>query len=572
MPDGPQHSDATTAVGETPETPAKLTREDVAKLEIGRTDMPRWLAVALTVAFVALIFAVPVSQVFYHRLRGEPLQMLDIAVKAPPRVAETWQRTDGGFFDRLFAANAEALKQINNYEDALEDASWMTHAMLGPVQQCLLDHFGAGNEEAYLGRDGWLFYRLDVDHVMGVGFLDEDQLKRRRESGNEYTDPPQPDPRLAILQFREQLAHRGIELVLMPTPVKPTIHPEQFTARAVGRDAPLHNASYPKFVEQMRDAGVRIFDPHQLLMNRAATGQPQFLATDTHWTPGGMQAVASALATYLETQVNLPLADADFRASMRDVRNLGDIAAMLELPEDQKLFQPQEVVIRRITDADSNDWQPSRKSNVLLLGDSFTNIYAMADLGWGTSAGFAEQLSYELGQSIDRIAINAGGAHAARRSLVNDLARGNDRLQHTRVVVWQFAMRELSSGDWKLMDLPEANARDDGPMPLPEGAVRATIAARTEPPRPGTVPYRDAVISLHLTNIQGHNAPEQLLAYTFGMRDNKLVDQPWAVGRTVTVKLTPWSEAQGEYGTYNRFEFDDLDLIMLDAYWVQLIE
>ena len=31
---------------------------------------------------------------------------------------------------------------------------------------------GAGNERVYPGRDGWLFYRPDVEYVTGRGFLD----------------------------------------------------------------------------------------------------------------------------------------------------------------------------------------------------------------------------------------------------------------------------------------------------------------------------------------------------------------------------------------------------------------
>jgi len=100
----------------------------------------------------------------------------------------------------------------------------------------------------------------------------------------------------------------------------------------------------------------------------------------------------------------------------------------------------------------------------LLLGDSFTNIYAVRSafaqsedgvpLDWGESAGLAEQLSHHLGRPVDRIARNAGGSHSTRRDLARDLARGGDRLDGVRVVVWQFAVRELSHGDWPVIPLP----------------------------------------------------------------------------------------------------------------------
>ena len=92
------------------------------------------------------------------------------------------------------------------------------------------------------------------------------------------------------------------------------------------------------------------------------------------------------------------------------------------------------------------------------MGDSFCNIYSLAEMGWGDSAGFAEHLSLALGQPIDRLVINAGGAYSARQELVRQLASGRDRLAGKRVVLYQFAARELAFGDWKLFDLPAASA------------------------------------------------------------------------------------------------------------------
>ncbi len=46
-----------------------------------------------------------------------------------------------------------------------------------------------------------------------------------------------------------------------------------------------------------------------------------------------------------------------------------------------------------------------------------------------------------------------------RQQLVRDLARGRDRLKGKRLVIWQFAMRDLLSGDWKLLDLPSGKRK-----------------------------------------------------------------------------------------------------------------
>jgi len=40
--------------------------------------------------------------------------------------------------------------------------------------------------------------------------------------------------------------------------------------------------------------------------------------------------------------------------------------------------------------------------------------------------------------------------------LRRDVGAANDRLAAKRVVIWQFAARELAFGDWKVIDIPAA--------------------------------------------------------------------------------------------------------------------
>ena len=97
-------------------------------------------------------------------------------------------------------------------------------------------------------------------------------------------------------------------------------------------------------------------------------------------------------------------------------------------------------------------WRSSPTADVLLLGDSFSNIYALSSLGWGDGAGLAEQLSYELQRPLDRITQNDEGANATRVALRR---AGAARLAGKRVVIYQFAARELASGDWRMVPLPQ---------------------------------------------------------------------------------------------------------------------
>jgi alginate O-acetyltransferase complex protein AlgJ len=112
----------------------------------------------------------------------------------------------------------------------------------------------------------------------------------------------------------------------------------------------------------------------------------------------------------------------------------------------------------RVLTRQGRQWREDRSAEVLLLGDSFTNIYSDATVGWGTGAGLAEQLSFELGRGIDRIAVNAGGSWSSRQALARAAgsAGAADPLAGKAVVVYQFATRELSQGDWKVLPIPSA--------------------------------------------------------------------------------------------------------------------
>jgi alginate O-acetyltransferase complex protein AlgJ len=352
---------------------------------------------------------------------------------------------------RVVAANRNVLARLNSFERALEDQSILGRSLRPRAQAVMTGWLGAGNERVYRGRDGWLFYRPDVEYVMGRGFLDEGEIARRIAAAAEWTAPPQPDPREAIIQFRNDLEARGVTLIVMPTPVKPGIHPEMLARRYVEADGVLQNPSYRAFVEDLERDGVLVFDASEALASARRTAS-QFLSTDTHWRPEAMEIVAERLGGFIAANVPLPVAaDPGYRVERSEVRNTGDLARMLDPPEDAPLVPPETVWLRRVIQPDGRPWRSSRDADVLLLGDSFSNIYALESMGWGTSAGFAEQLAYTLRRPVDRLVQNDEGAFATRAMLQRDPAR----LDGKRVVVYQFAARELAFGDWKLIQMPD---------------------------------------------------------------------------------------------------------------------
>lgn len=354
----------------------------------------------------------------------------------------------------LLAANRSVLAEMHAFENALDEGSVVGEWALPRVQTWMTRWAGVGNEQALLGRERWLFYRPGIELLTGPGFLEEGVLEARRRAVESWMDPIEPDPRIGIRSLREELASRGIELVLLPVPVKATVEPARFSKRAEAVEPPVENPSWSRWLEWLRAEGVTVVDPVRIWEEAGTHGPPLYLAGDTHWTPESMEHVADGLAAALEDLGLLSGRRKDeWKLSSETVSHTGDLVEMLRLPADQDLFPEQQVTIHPVAGADGALWRPDREAEVLLLGDSYTNVYSTPDLGWGRAAGLAEQLAYRLERPVDRIAVNAGGALGSRERLARELADGSDRLGGKRVVVWELSTRELAFGDWREVSL-----------------------------------------------------------------------------------------------------------------------
>ncbi len=217
---------------------------------------------------------------------------------------------------------------------------------------------------------------------------------------------------------------------------------------------------------------------------------------------------------------------------------------------------------------------------MLLLGDSFANIFSLEALGWGESAGLAEHLSAALGgRPLDCILRNSDGAFATREMLANELARGRDRLAGKKLVIWEFAARELAFGNWKLLDLNSDSRRPRVSIRRRRAMVEATgmVESVSTVPRPGTVPYADHIMAVHLTEMGVSGSSQtsglQAIVYLWSMRDNVWTRAArLRVGERITVRLRPWAEVAPQYEQTNRSEIDDPALQLEEPVWGELSE
>jgi alginate O-acetyltransferase complex protein AlgJ len=473
--------------------------------------------------------------------------------------------------------NRHLLKEMKGYEETLDDQSVIGKTIRPKIQYVLTAWLGAGNEKAYRGETPWLFYRPGVDYLSGPPFLLPAQLRKRMAGGSEWVAPAEPDPRIAILDLKRQLDRRGISLILMPTPIKPMIHPEKLDRRYGHRPTVLQNPSYEDFKAELERNGVLVFDAGPVLMGaKSQNGRAQYLMTDTHWRPEAVELAAEKLKDLIREKIPLPvMPDPDFRAERTELTQIGDLAAMLDLPADQRIFPREKVSPRKIFERGGQEpWKPLKAADVLVLGDSFSNIYSLEAMGWGDGAGFVEQLSYLLKRPLDRITRNDNGSYATREILAGELARGRDRLAGKHLVIYQFAIRELAVGNWKRIDLKLGAPPETKYLVLPPGGervVRGRIEAVSAVPRPGTVAYKDHVMAVHLTDLEADGRPlaeTDAMVYMRSMTDHVWTEAArYRAGDTVRLLLTAWADVAARYEGINRSELDDASLQLAEPCW-----
>ena len=474
---------------------------------------------------------------------------------------------------------SSVVETIRALEDAIDNHSLLTGVLRPRGQSFLTGVLGVGNEKAYCGKDGWLFYPPDLHQVVGPPFLDERVLRDRARRGGSPQRPTQPDPVKAILAFHEQLARRGISLVVVPTPDKVAIQPEKFSGRYENRNAAApRNSSFEEFERRLEEKGVHVWDPAPaLLEQKRSARRPMYLATDTHWTPEGAAVAARALADFLLRKGALPpaasAAASPYLRRPEVVEGVGDVAALLGLPPDLSPYRPERVTIEKIFSLSGAPWEPDPRSDVLVLGDSFSNIYHLAGMGWGSGAGFVEQLSAALERPVDAILQNDAGSHATRERLARDLSRGIDRLAGKRVVVWQFASRELSEGDWRLVGLPEAPAVLRAETGRP-GRLTGRIASLLPPPKPGSAPYPDCFAPLHLSDVSwgsGGAGEKEVVVWVWVLRKGRATPEAaLRPGQSVTLDVVPFANVERRVETFQHLDFhDDEKRRSLPAYWAE---
>jgi hypothetical protein len=311
-----------------------------------------------------------------------------------------------------------------------------------------------GGAKAVLGKQGWLFYTTNMDYLFGPYVTDP------RITVPVGKDPAKDwDPVPVIVDFKEQLAARGIDLLVVPVPAKATIYPEMATSRTIKKQVDLH-ANTRRLMNELQARGVETMDLYALYLRARAgsdtTGGTEalYLQRDTHYSGRGAYLAARAIAERVRQYPWWSDAAATARFTLKDtlVERFGDIGEMTQLPRSRELFPSENTLCRQVIETESGKpYRNKKDASLLFVGDSYARIY---QTDAPRSAGIVALLAHELKMPFDAIINNGGASTLVRAELVNK----PEKLQGKKLVIWEFCERDVRFGmeGWKKLALPPA--------------------------------------------------------------------------------------------------------------------
>ena len=353
-------------------------------------------------------------------------------------------------------------RYLRAFENKVEDENALVLAFRPKYQLAVWNVFNDPGEKVVLGEgEGrWLFYRQDVEFLVQPSPLDVRSAKL-------------DNPIQAILKFRDQLKAKGVELLVVITPGKPSIYPERLT----GVDG-LKLAGHGKAIlDSLATLGLNTVDLYTPLLAAKADDAnlgALYLDDDTHWTPRGAELAAGEIAKKVNAMmeaglINIGEPSMDYVVSDSLADRMGDIGEMSGLNKFN-VFKVQQVtghvvaqqeisehmeapadslsdstVVRDTTKTPFKD--DFRKSKILILGDSFSRIYqtdAPVNAGW--IAHFARNIS----RPVSSIVSDGGASTLVREKL----ARKAGVLKGKKLLIWEFVERDLRFGaeGWKTIE------------------------------------------------------------------------------------------------------------------------
>ena len=366
--------------------------------------------------FLLVIYSLPLAQAVVEASRGEWPQALDVFRQSPTAA------------------------KLRAFERETERASVIAALVRPRVQSLRFKLLRDPGEKTTLGSGGWLFYKPDVQYL-----IEPLRLDASSSATNAAT---------AIVRFRDRLASRGVRLLVIPIPAKPSIYPELLALRPLPGGV-LRQTHTQELIARLRQEGVETVDLLDPLLRWHREGAG-YLQRDTHWSASAARRAAGLVAQRIRaSDWNIP-GSTEFITRPVYIYRRGDLVRMMEAPQLENSFPEERVLCDRVFLKSSGEpYSDDPHSSVLVLGDSYLRMYQTDE---PKAAGFIAHLARELHTPLSSI-VNDGGASTLVR---RQLARSPELLAGKKLVIWEFVERDIRFGAEGWQDVPLPPARVSG--------------------------------------------------------------------------------------------------------------
>jgi hypothetical protein len=351
-------------------------------------------------------------------------------------------------------------KYLRPFEKEMENNSIFANTLRPCMQYSYYVLFNDPGEKGIVGKNGWLFYKPDVDFLVKPYVLD-----KRSITVDPNDKPVSDNPILAIKTFKKQLQDAGVDLLVVIIPGKPCIYPDLVTSYLKPADAGSITHS-GRMIEDLNREGIETVDLFKpFSAQRAIDGQAgdsMYMRKDTHWKARAVMLAAHLVAERIKNYPWYCRGKTEYGLDTVDVDRMGDVAVMTTLQSfkihDLSLsFATEKVrcyrVNRIMRDSLGNETgrvpykDDFHSSQILLLGDSFSRIFQTDE---PRSAGWIAHIAYELSQPIASIVNDGGASTLVRQSLAHRI----NLLKGKKLVVWEIVERDFRFGSEGWKDVP----------------------------------------------------------------------------------------------------------------------
>lgn len=288
----------------------------------------------------------------------------------------------------------------------------------------------------WLQLEGWALRRKDLESYLE--WFRPDPERGGLCAALDVDGPRHPLQR--IRHYAETLAEHGIDLLVVPIPMRIQVYPDRIPG--VRLEEPFHGVGgdYTRLLLAISEAGVEVVDllpsfAHARDDGGERTDQRVFMDYDHHWTPRGVALAAEVIADRVRSfpwyRPGPDRAGVDFQ-----------IALTSGAPGPAQETHREEVWFRSVQpigeESGERGGEPAGEGaemthgSILLIGDSFVGAHS------DRHSDLAGHLYARLGHRVDMI-YNSGGGMRVWKTV----ARRGDRLLQKKLIIWAFYSRAL---------------------------------------------------------------------------------------------------------------------------------